>query len=51
KLSAANVDFVIEPRTRFKGNAGEQSTMFLKDPSGNTLEFKAFQNDDHIFIK
>ena len=51
KLSAANVEFIIEPRTRFKDNAGEQSTMFIKDPSGNALEFKSFQDDDHIFIK
>jgi extradiol dioxygenase family protein len=51
KLSAANVEFIIEPRTRFKDNAGEQSTMFINDPSGNALEFKSFQDDDHIFIK
>jgi extradiol dioxygenase family protein len=38
------VDFVIEPYTRFKGQTGEQSTMFFLDPSGNALEFKAFQN-------
>ena len=51
KLSAANVDFIIEPRTRFKNNTGEQSTMFIKDPSGNALEFKSFHDDGHIFIK
>ena len=51
KLSATNIKFIIEPRTRFKGNAGEQSTMFIKDPSGNTLEFKSFQNDTDIFMK
>ena len=39
-----NVDFVIEPYTRFKGQTGEQSTMFFLDPTGNALEFKAFQN-------
>jgi extradiol dioxygenase family protein len=38
------VDFVIEPYTRFKGEVGEQSTMFLLDPTGNALEFKAFQD-------
>ena len=38
------VDFVIEPYTRFKGQTGEQSTMFFLDPTGNALEFKAFQN-------
>lgn len=49
KLTDANVKFIIEPKTRFKSNAGEQSTMFIKDPSGNALEFKAFQDDGHIF--
>jgi len=49
KLSAAKIKFIIEPRTRFKSNAGEQSTMFIKDPSGNALEFKSFQNDSNIF--
>mgnify|MGYP000423624883 FL=1 len=51
KLSAANVDFIIEQRTRFKDNTGEQSTMFIKDPSGNALEFKSFQDDGHIFTR
>ena len=51
KLSAANVNFIVEPRTRFKNNTGEQSTMFIKDPSGNALEFKSFHDDGHIFIK
>nr|MBC8323023.1 glyoxalase [Candidatus Neomarinimicrobiota bacterium] len=49
KLSATNIKFIIEPRTRFKGKAGEQSTMFIKDLSGNVLEFKSFQNDTDIF--
>ena len=39
-----HVEFVIEPYTRFKGQTGEQSTMFFLDPTGNALEFKAFQN-------
>ena len=51
KLSAANVDFIVEPRTRFKNNTGEQSTMFIKDPSGNALEFKSFHDDGHIFTR
>lgn len=38
------VEFVVEPYTRFKGQVGEQSTMFFLDPTGNALEFKAFQN-------
>jgi len=44
RLTAHRVQFVIEPYIRFKGAAGEQATMFLLDPSGNALEFKAFQN-------
>lgn len=48
-LKAQNVEFVIEPYLRFKGEVGEQATMFLLDPSGNALEFKAFQQDESIF--
>jgi extradiol dioxygenase family protein len=44
KLKAANVRFVIEPYIRFRGQPGEQATMFLLDPSGNAIEFKAFQD-------
>jgi len=44
RLKNAGVPFVIEPYIRFKGEAGEQATMFLYDPSGNALEFKAFRN-------
>lgn len=43
-LQARNIDFVIEPYIRFAGLPGEQATMFLYDPSGNALEFKAFKN-------
>ncbi len=49
KLSGTNVNFIIKPRTRFKKNAGEQSILFIEDPSGNALEFKSFQNDSNIF--
>ncbi len=38
------VQFVVEPNTRFKGRAGEQSTMFFLDPTGNALEFKSFRD-------
>ena len=38
------VEFLVEPYTRFKGQTGEQSTMFFLDPSGNALEFKAFRD-------
>jgi extradiol dioxygenase family protein len=51
RLRAAGVEFVIEPHTRFAGEAGEQSTMFVLDPCGNALEFKAFRNDDQIFAR
>lgn len=51
RLQAAKVRFVIEPYTRFKGEAGEQSTMFFLDPSGNALEFKAFADLGHLFAK
>ena len=43
-LKKAGVAFVIEPYVRFRGQAGEQATMFLKDPSGNALEFKSFRD-------
>ena len=42
RLTAAGVEFIIPPRVRFAGTPGEQRTMFLRDPSGNALEFKAF---------
>jgi extradiol dioxygenase family protein len=44
KLLANRVKFLIEPYIRFEGKAGEQATLFLFDPSGNALEFKAFRN-------
>ena len=44
RLKAAGVHFVIEPHLRFPGQPGEQATMFLLDPSGNALEFKAFKD-------
>jgi len=51
KLSAADVKFVIEPHIRFKGEVGEQATMFFLDPSGNALELKAFANIASLFAK
>jgi extradiol dioxygenase family protein len=44
RLRAGGTRFVIEPHVRFKGEPGEQATMFLTDPSGNALEFKAFRD-------
>lgn len=51
KLQAAGTQFVIEPHVRFKGQPGEQATMFLLDPSGNALEFKAFADRSKLFAK
>jgi uncharacterized protein len=51
KLVAAKTEFVIEPHIRFKGEPGEQATMFFLDPSGNALEFKAFENIGNLFAK
>lgn len=49
RLKAHNIQFVIEPYVRFKGEAGEQATLFFLDPAGNALEFKAFKNIDQLF--
>ena len=49
RLKAAGVKFGIEPYVRFKGQVGEQATMFFTDPSGNALEFKAFADDGQLF--
>lgn len=49
RLKSFGVDFLIEPCIRFKGKKGEQATMFLADPSGNHLEFKAFRDINRLF--
>ena len=49
RLRAANTTFLIAPYIRFKGEVGEQATLFLTDPSGNGLEFKSFRNPDQVF--
>ena len=51
RLKAARVAFVIEPYIRFKGEVGEQATMFFLDPAGNALEFKAFADITQLFAK
>lgn len=51
RLQAAGTRFGIEPHIRFKGEVGEQATMFFQDPSGNALEFKAFADDSQIFAR
>lgn len=50
-LSSKGVEFIIEPYIRFEGLAGEQATMFFKDPAGNALEFKAFKDMGQLFAK
>lgn len=51
RLQDLSIHFVIEPYIRFKGEVGEQATMFFLDPAGNALEFKAFKNIDQLFAK
>jgi hypothetical protein len=51
RLAGAGADFILEPQTRFAGGPGEQSTLFVRDPSGNALEFKAFADEAMIFAK
>ena len=51
RLQSFNIKFGIEPYIRFKGQVGEQGTMFFYDPSGNALEFKAFKDMSLLFAK
>jgi extradiol dioxygenase family protein len=51
RLKAAGTRFLIEPQVRFKGQVGEQATMFFLDPSGNALEFKAFGDLSQVFAR
>ena len=51
QLRSKGVQFVIEPKIRFEGEVGEQATMFFLDPSGNALEFKAFNDFSRVFAK
>ena len=51
KFTKLNLDFIVVPYIRFKGEIGEQATMFIKDPSENVLEFKSFKNSESIFSK
>ena len=50
-LTNLGIKFIIEPHIRFKGDSGEQATMFFLDPCGNAIEFKAFNDDKQIFAK
>lgn len=51
KLKAAGTSFIIEPHVRFKGEVGEQATMFFLDQAGNALEFKSFADMSQVFAK
>jgi len=51
RLQSRNTAFVLEPGIRFQGQVGEQATMFLLDPCGNALEFKAFKDIGQLFAK
>ena len=51
RLEAAEINFIVKPQSRYKGQAGEQMTMFVLDYSGNAIEFKSLQNRDALFEK
>ena len=51
RIREARIPFIIEPRVRYVGQRGEQMTMFLRDPSGNALEFKCFRHPEHVFTQ
>lgn len=51
RLARASVPFLLGPRIRFEGEIGEQATLFVQDPAGNALEFKAFRDPDRVFAR
>ena len=51
KVDLLKIKFLINPKVRFKNKNGEQGTLFLKDPSGNVIEFKSFKDDSNVFKK
>ena len=51
KIRKSDIEFMIEPKKRFKKKKGEQGTFFIQDPSGNALEFKSFKDDKMVFEK
>ncbi|MBT8443311.1 MAG: glyoxalase [Gammaproteobacteria bacterium] len=51
RLESAGLEFVIAPYARFRGQTGEQGTLFIRDPAGNALEFKGFRDLDQLFAK
>ena len=48
-LDSYKIDYTVKPHKRFSDKKGEQYTLFIKDPSGNALEFKSFKDDKQIF--
>ena len=51
RLTEAGTHFAISPTIRFKGQPGEQATMFFRDPAGNAIEIKAFADIEQLFAK
>lgn len=51
RLESAGAEFINKPEVRYAGEPGEQATFFVKDPSGNALEFKAFKSEAGMFLK
>jgi len=51
RLAKNAVGFLIKPHVRFRGEPGEQATMFICDPAGNALEFKAFKTPEQLFAR
>jgi extradiol dioxygenase family protein len=51
RLKTVGVEFLIQPGVRFEGQPGEQATLFVRDPSGNALEFKAFADEAMVFAR
>jgi len=51
RLRGLGTPFLVEPHVRFPGEPGEQATLFIEDPAGNALEFKALRNPAHLFEK
>ncbi len=50
KLEKEEIEFIVKPQKRYAGQVGEQLTMFVFDFSGNPIEFKAFSNEEEIFL-
>ncbi len=51
RLEANGIDFLVQPKILFRGQPGEQATLFIRDPSGNALEFKSFRDGEALFRK